>query len=186
VRRLSALFLFLFPFFCFAQGAHRISQVLVKGNSVTANVGPYANIRVCVLNTSCNQLATIYTDASMTIQAANPVTADGNGNYDYYVAVGCIDEQISTPGQGQKFVPNVCPFNGHAGAGGSGNVVGLLNRVGSFSDSTTTKPTNATVDTPGNQFTYPAITINNTGTGTAPFTSTLPTAIALNMKISHS
>jgi hypothetical protein len=155
---------------CFAQGAHRLSQVLVKGNNVAANVGPYANIRVCVLNTSCNQLAPIFTDASMTIRATNPVIADGNGNYDYYVAVGCVDEQISTPGQGQKFVPNVCPFNGQAGGGGGGNVVGQLNRVGSFSNTTTTKPTNGTVDTPGNQFTYPALTINNNGTGTAPFT----------------
>src|SRR5882724_5243062 len=52
--------------------------------------------------------------------------------------------------------------------GGSGTVVGQLNRIGSFSDPTTTKPTNGTVDTAGNLFTMPAITVANSTN--APFT----------------
>lgn len=124
--------LLLFPALCLGQtpGAHRLGQVLVKGNNVEANVGPYANIKVCVLNTSCNSLATIYTGPSMTVQMSQPVIADGNGNYSYFVPVGCVDEMISTPGQGQIFVPNVCPFNGQAGGGGGGaNPAGDINEL---------------------------------------------------------
>lgn len=214
MRRLSALFLLLLPILCFAQGAHRLGQVLVKGNNVAANVGPYANIQVCVLNTACKQFAPIFSDPSLTVQMGQPVIADGNGNYNYYIASGCVDEQISTPGQGQIFVPNVCPFNGQAAGKGlppgtgivkvtssegglagfadvtslfnvsggcngflksdgtcgvsASGVVGTTNAVGSFSNSTTTKPTNGTVDTAGNLFTFPAATLSNSTN--APFT----------------
>jgi hypothetical protein len=120
MRRLSALFIFLFPLLCGAQtGAHRIGQILVKGNNISANVAPYANIKVCQVDTNCNTLATIYTDPSLTVQATNPVIADGNGNYNYYIASGCVDEQISSAGQGSMRNNHVCPFNGQGGSGGN-------------------------------------------------------------------
>jgi hypothetical protein len=121
LRRLISLLL-LFPSLCFSQtGAHRIGQILVKGNNVSANVAPYANIQVCVAGTGCKTLANIFGDAALTSPLTQPLTADGSGNYDYYVASGCVDEQISSPGQGLIFTPNVCPFNGTSG-GGSANI----------------------------------------------------------------
>lgn len=130
MNRFLALLLLL-PSLCFGQtqGAHRLGQVLVKGNNIAANVGPYANIKVCVVNTSCNQLATIYADPSLTVPMANPVIADGNGNYNYYVSSGCVDEQISTPGQGSIPVHNVCPFNGINGGGGGAPPEGSANEI---------------------------------------------------------
>lgn len=139
MKQLSFVFLMFLSALSFAQtpGSHRYSQVLVKGNNVAANVAPYANIKVCVLNTSCNQLATIYTSSKLTVQMLNPVIADGNGNYSYYIASGCVDEQISTPGQGQIFVPNVCPFNGVGGSGGGSSPEGTVNEVNAKLDSST-------------------------------------------------
>ena len=124
MRRLSALFLFLFlssPFICFAQGAHRIGQALVKGNGLAANVAPYAKVTVCVVGTDCAQLAPTFTDPSMMVPLQQPVVADGSGNYSYYIVPGCVDEKISTPGQGQFFLTNVCPDNGQIREG-SGTV----------------------------------------------------------------
>lgn len=162
MKRLLVILL-LFPVMLFGQtqGAHRISQVLVKGNNIAANVGPYANIRVCVVNTDCKSLATIYSDPSLALPTANPVIADGSGNYNYYIASGCVDEQITTPGQGQIFTPHVCPFNGQAGGGSTGNnqngpqlrvpfyaLSGVQNTLGPTGGTT---PGGVTVDAPTQQ-----------------------------------
>ncbi|WP_433965148.1 hypothetical protein [Tunturiibacter gelidiferens] len=121
--RLKYLLVLLLTPLCIAQtptGAHRISQVLVKGNALNANVGPFASITVCVANTGCATGATIYSDQALTVPIQQPLVANGSGNYDYYIASGCVDEQISSPGSQAIFIPNVCPFNGVSG-GGAGN-----------------------------------------------------------------
>ena len=120
--RPSYLFIFsiLFSSLSFAQGAHRIGQILVKGNNIAANVAPYASVQVCVAGTGCKTLANIYGDAALTSPLSNPLAANGSGNYDYYIASGCVDEQVSSPGQGAIFIPNVCPFSGQSG-GTAGN-----------------------------------------------------------------
>jgi len=107
---------------CFGQAAHRIGQVLVKGNNIAANVSPYASIKVCVTNTGCATLATVYSDSGLTQQLRQPLTADGSGNYDYYLAPACVDEQISAPGAGQIQLSNVCSSNG-AGANLTPNAI---------------------------------------------------------------
>lgn len=121
LKRFSVPFLFfsllLLPSLSFAQGAHRLSQVIIKGNGVSANVSPGSKILVCVLNTGCATAANIYLDSGLTTPAFNPITADGSGNYDYYLSSGCVDEQISAPGQGTIFLPHVCPSNGQTGSG---------------------------------------------------------------------
>jgi hypothetical protein len=88
-------------------GAHRIGQVLVKGNGVAANVSPGAKVLVCVAGSACAESQTIYLDVNLTTPAPNPVTTDGAGNYDYYTSVPTVDEQISSPGQSIIFLPNV-------------------------------------------------------------------------------
>lgn len=81
MRPLLFLLLLLFPSFCLAQtGAHRIGQVIVKGNNIAANVGPYASVQVCVAGTGCKTLANIYGDAALISPLSNPLTADGSGN----------------------------------------------------------------------------------------------------------
>lgn len=139
--------LLLLPSLCFGQGAHRISQVVVKGNGISANVSPGSKILVCAPNTGCKTAASIFLDAGLTTPTFNPVTADGSGNYDYYIASGCVDEQISSPGQGTIFVPNVCPFSGQGGGGGGLNPGAQQQVVFYPAAGTQGGPTNITVDT---------------------------------------
>lgn len=105
------LALLLAPSLAYGQGAHRISQVITHFRGTTANVLPNASVTVCVAGTNCSSLINIYSDIGLTDQIPNPLSADQNGDYDYYVAVGCVDEQISYPGTENKFIDNVCLTN---------------------------------------------------------------------------
>ena len=92
----------------YAQGFHRLSQVISRGQGVQANVAPQAQIAVCVAGTNCASLQTIYGNIGLSTPIRNPTTADNNGNYGYYVGTGCVDEQISYPGATPWLIPNVC------------------------------------------------------------------------------
>jgi hypothetical protein len=154
LKRFCTLFLLssLLPSSGLAQGAHRIGQALAKGNNIAANVVPYANVRVCTAKTDCKVLATIYSDPSLTVPLSNPVVADGSGNYDYYIASGCVDEQISSPGQGSINLHNVCPFSGQSGGGGSPSGPQYTIQT---SNVTTFGHSNAFTDATGNPLTVP-------------------------------
>jgi hypothetical protein len=91
-----------------AQGYHRVSQLLVRSSGVQANVAPYASILVCTAGTNCASQPNIYADAGLTQQLSQPVIADKNGNYSYYVGVGCVDEQYTIIGASPWRVQNVC------------------------------------------------------------------------------
>lgn len=94
-------------------GFHRVSQVITRGNSgVTAQVVPSA--RVFVQNTNTGLAATIYSDPNLTFTIPGAiVTADSVGNYDYYAPLNtCYTENISSPSQGSKVIPNVCGNSG--------------------------------------------------------------------------
>lgn len=58
-----------------------------------------ALVRVCTAaatgSPSCSPLASIFTDATLTIPKANPFTADSNGNYTYYAAPAYYKEQVN-------------------------------------------------------------------------------------------
>ena len=57
-----------------------------------------ATVRVCqptASGTPCTPLATVYTDATLTVTAANPFQTDGLGNYHFYAAAGRYQIQIS-------------------------------------------------------------------------------------------
>jgi Pectate lyase superfamily protein len=59
-----------------------------------------ATITVCqatATGTPCTPLATIYTDATLTVTSANPFQADGIGNYHFYAPAGRYLLQISGP-----------------------------------------------------------------------------------------
>jgi hypothetical protein len=61
---------------------------------------PGATVRVCqpsATGTPCSPLATIYTDATLTVTATNPLQTDGLGNYHFYAAAGRYEIQISSP-----------------------------------------------------------------------------------------
>jgi Pectate lyase superfamily protein len=60
-----------------------------------------ATVTVCQANatgTPCSPLATIYTDATLAVSAANPFQTDGIGNYHFYAPAGRYVVQISGPG----------------------------------------------------------------------------------------
>jgi hypothetical protein len=59
-----------------------------------------ATVKVCLpiaTGTPCSPLATIYTDATLTVAAANPFQADGIGNYHFYAPPGRYQVQVSGP-----------------------------------------------------------------------------------------
>jgi hypothetical protein len=59
-----------------------------------------ATVRVCqpaATGTPCTPLATIYTDATLGVAAANPFQTDGIGNYHFYAPAGRYLIQISSP-----------------------------------------------------------------------------------------
>lgn len=59
-----------------------------------------ATVRVCqptATGTPCTPLATIYTDATLTVAAPNPFQADGIGNYHFYAPAGRYLLQITGP-----------------------------------------------------------------------------------------
>jgi len=130
-----AALLIVCPFFGLSQattGYHRVSQVLARSNGgVKAEVVPYAT--VVVTSASTGSAATIYSDPGLSSPISGAtVTADPNGNYDYYMALGyCVNEAISSPSQGSQTVSNVCS-NGSFNGGGTINgslTVGALTAV---------------------------------------------------------
>lgn len=108
-RKLAAFMLLAAP--CFAQGVPRHNVALVKASgTVAANVVPFAKVNVCVTGTFCDTLQTVYSDIGLTQVLHQPITADASGNYSYYYAPGCVDEEFSSPGQGTVTTNNVCAF----------------------------------------------------------------------------
>ena len=101
-------------------GYHRVNQVLQRGNSGTyAQVVPFATVFVTSTATGTN--ATIYSDPLLTSPiASSTVTADGSGNYDYYIPLNyCVNEQVSAPNGGSYLTTNIClgggsSFNPHS------------------------------------------------------------------------
>ena len=80
-----------------AQGSRKDDIVLgPSGHPVAA-----ATVRVCqptATGTPCSPLATLYTDATLTVPAANPLQTDGIGNYHFYAPSGRYQIQITGTG----------------------------------------------------------------------------------------
>jgi hypothetical protein len=79
------------------QGSRKDDIVLSPSGHPVAG----ATIRVCqagATGTPCSPLATIYTDATLTVTSANPFQSDGIGNYYFYAPAGRYMLQISGPG----------------------------------------------------------------------------------------
>ncbi|MGA8220205.1 MAG: carboxypeptidase-like regulatory domain-containing protein [Candidatus Acidiferrales bacterium] len=60
-----------------------------------------ATVTVCLpiaTGTPCTPLATIYTDATLTVTSPNPFQTDGIGNYHFYAPAGRYQLQITGPG----------------------------------------------------------------------------------------
>ncbi len=69
-----------------------------------------ATVRVCTSSATgqpCSPLALIYSDAALTQALANPLSADGLGNYTFYATPGRYMIEISGPGITTKQLPNV-------------------------------------------------------------------------------
>jgi hypothetical protein len=90
-----------------------------------------ATVRVCqpaATGTPCSPLATIYTDATLTVTAANPFQTDGIGNYHFYAPAGRYQVQISSPQiSGTITQPDVIlpPDLSSSGAGNNISAFGL-------------------------------------------------------------
>jgi len=69
-----------------------------------------ATVRVCTSAAAgqpCTPLAQVYSDAALTQALANPLPADGMGNYSFYAAPGRYMIELSGPGIITKQIPNV-------------------------------------------------------------------------------
>ena len=94
-------------------GFHRVNQVFSRASgSSYVQVQPYATI--FVTSTASGSAATIYSDPLLTIAiAGSVVTADANGNYNYYMPLNyCVTEAVSYPGGGTITTPNLCGNTG--------------------------------------------------------------------------
>jgi len=89
------------------QGSRKDDIVLTSSGHPVAG----ATVRVCqagATGTPCGPLATIYTDATLTVTAANPFQSDGIGNYHFYAPAGRYSLQISGQGiTGTRMYPDV-------------------------------------------------------------------------------
>ena len=90
-----------------------------------------ATVTVCVATatgTPCTPLATIYTDAALTVAAPNPFQTDGIGNYHFYAPAGRYELQITGPGiTGTITYPDVIlpPDVSSSGSGNNISAFGL-------------------------------------------------------------
>src|ERR1700683_3163332 len=69
-----------------------------------------ATVRVCTSSATgqpCSPLALIYSDPGLTMALANPLSADGLGNYTFYAVPGRYEIEIDGPGITTKQMPNV-------------------------------------------------------------------------------
>lgn len=92
----------------FAQGSRHDGVAIgeqgrpVSGASVVVCNQP-ANITV----TPCTPLANLFTDATLSTPAMNPLTSDGLGNFHFYTAPGVYTVQIYGPGIRAYTTPDV-------------------------------------------------------------------------------
>jgi len=90
----------------FAQGSRKDDIVFnAQGRPM-----PGAAVRVCTSAATgqpCMPLAQVYSDPVLTQALANPLSADGMGNYSFYAAPGRYMIELSGPGIITKQIPNV-------------------------------------------------------------------------------
>ena len=89
------VFVLLYTGLAFAQGAQRIGQATQNSNGFVKVVSGAA-VTVCTYP-ACGA-ASIYSDVALTIPIAQPLHADSNGNYMYFVAAGNYFENVNSPG----------------------------------------------------------------------------------------
>ncbi|MGD0907682.1 MAG: hypothetical protein ABSA96_08880 [Candidatus Acidiferrales bacterium] len=90
----------------FAQGSRKDDIVFNAQGRPMAG----ATVRICTSAATgqpCSPLASVYSDPGLTQALANPLTADGMGNYTFYAAPGRYEIEISGPGITTKQLPNV-------------------------------------------------------------------------------
>src|SRR5271156_6624390 len=116
---MTVWFLFLTPG-AQAQGSRKDDIVFGPSGHPVAG----ATVTVCVATatgTPCAPLATVYTDATLTVAAPNPFQTDGIGNYHFYAPAGRYELQISGPGiTGTITYPDVI-LPADVSSSGSGN-----------------------------------------------------------------
>ena len=159
-----------------------------------------ATVTVCSASATgvpCTPLATLYTDATLSVPSANPIQADGLGNYHFYATPGRYVVQISGPGINAYTMPDtILPndpttqsFNsvtatsitlgGNLGVGGNATVTGTLN-AGTFapsSISTGTLQVTGNASTKGPRPWVDVVAYGADPTGAADSTSAIQAAI---------
>jgi hypothetical protein len=111
MKRIGAVVIFLAAFGIsagntFAQGSRKDDVVFNAQGRPMAG----AAVRICTSTATgqpCTPLALIYSDPALTQALANPMAADGLGNYTFYAAPGRYEVEISGPGITTKQLPNV-------------------------------------------------------------------------------
>ncbi len=94
------------PGTAFAQGSRKDDIVFNAQGRPMAG----AAVRVCTSAATgqpCTPLAQVYSDPALTQALANPLSADGMGNYSFYAAPGRYMIELSGPGIITKQIPNV-------------------------------------------------------------------------------
>jgi len=97
----------------------------VAGATISVCAQP-ANVTVV----PCTPLANLYTDATLSTPAPNPLTSDGLGNYHFYAAPGAYTVQIYGPGINTYTMPDVIlpanPADAQFGSISAANAISAL------------------------------------------------------------
>ncbi len=102
----ALLFAFLLPVPLHAQGVRYDSNVFTAASNVPAGAQapmytlPYSIVSVCsspAVGTPCTNLVTIYQDQAMTIPLTQPITADAQGRFGYWIPAGTYTQSVQSP-----------------------------------------------------------------------------------------
>ena len=187
----------------FAQGSRKDDIVFGPAGHPVAG----ATVRVCqgaATGTPCSPLATIYTDATLTVSSANPFQSDGIGNYHFYAAAGRYMIQISGPNitgtitqrdvilapdvssiaSGNNISAFGLTLGGNLSVTGNANITGTLTTSvfspGSFSPSSLNVQGNATIQGPRPWIDVTSYGAKGNATGAFGNDDTVPIQNAIN------
>ncbi len=165
MKKFLFLLMFLFPMLAFPQTGQRINTALSQTSSF-AKVIPGASIFVCTYNLQnvCTTPIGIYSDPNLSSLVQQPLVADGNGVYYYYIQANTkVIEKVCAANNQCTRYPILVGGSGGGSSTGCDNLTQVCDVNGIFGSVVLQAGTNVTLDRFGN-----TITINSTGSGCNP------------------
>lgn len=114
----------------FGQSGQRSGQALLKGGENFAIIAPSASVYVCVYNSqlACSTQVATWSDPALTVPVSQPIIADVNGVYSYYLPSSqrVVEKVCSIQNQCSSYAVSI-PYGA---SGSSGAVLAVFGRYG--------------------------------------------------------